>query len=100
MDVVWISAVLEHVPEFEKVLAEAARIGRNSFCCIGCSFTDGPTESKSSRRRPMNIPMKDFHIPHDSQRCGVRFGRAECRADHPASSLGRLIRRRSRTLPL
>src|SRR5262249_15460389 len=28
MDVVWISAVLEHVPEFEKVLAEAARITR------------------------------------------------------------------------
>jgi len=87
MDVVWISAVLEHVPEFEKVLAEAARIGRKFILLHRLFIHDGPTEKQILTTAANEYPYEDFHIRARFARCGVRFGRAECRADHRQAAL-------------
>jgi ubiquinone/menaquinone biosynthesis C-methylase UbiE len=63
MDVVWISAVLEHVPEFEKVLAEAARITRKYVLLHRLFIHEGPTQKQILTTSANEYPYEGFSYP-------------------------------------
>jgi SAM-dependent methyltransferase len=63
VDVVWISALLEHVPEFETVLAEAVRVGRKYLLLHRLFLHDGPTERQILTTKANEYPYEGFSYP-------------------------------------
>lgn len=85
VDVVWISAVLEHVPEFEQVLAEAARIGRRYLLLHRLFLHDGPTQKQILTTQANEYPYEGFSYP--------RTIRNAAEFDAAISKVGKIIRR-------
>jgi len=85
VDVVWISAVLEHVPEFEKVLAEAARIGRQFIVLHRLFVHDGPTQKQILTTGVNEYPYEGFSYP--------RTVRNAAEFDSVVRSVGQIVRK-------
>jgi SAM-dependent methyltransferase len=62
-DVVWISALLEHVPQFDQVLAEAARVGRHYLLLHRLFLHEGPTEQRIVTTAENEYPFGGFSYP-------------------------------------
>ncbi|HWP40458.1 MAG TPA: class I SAM-dependent methyltransferase [Tepidisphaeraceae bacterium] len=62
-DVVWISALLEHVPEYEQVLAEAARVGRQYMLLHRLFLHGGKTQRQILTTRADEYPFEGFTYP-------------------------------------
>ena len=66
-DVVWISALLEHVPEADVVLAEAARVGRRFLLLHRLFLHDRPTERRIITTAPDEYPFGGFSYPRTTR---------------------------------
>jgi SAM-dependent methyltransferase len=62
-DVVWISALLEHVPEFDRVLAEAARVGRKYLLLHRLFVHEEPTQRQILTTGANEYPYEGFSYP-------------------------------------
>jgi SAM-dependent methyltransferase len=58
-DVVWISALLEHVPECDQILAEAARVARHSILLHRLFLHDGPDAAQIISCKATEYPFID-----------------------------------------
>jgi ubiquinone/menaquinone biosynthesis C-methylase UbiE len=84
-DVVWISALLEHVPECEQVLAEAARVGRSFILLHRLFLHEGPTRRQILTTKANEYPFEGFSYP--------RLVRNAGEFDAAISRLGRIVRK-------
>jgi SAM-dependent methyltransferase len=62
-DVIWVSALLEHVPEIERVLAEAARVGRRYLLLHRLFLHRHATERRILTTGPDEYPFEGFSYP-------------------------------------
>ena len=84
-DVVWISALLEHVPEFDQVLREAARVGRKYLLLHRLFLHAGPTERQILTTKANEYPYEGFSYP--------RTIRNADEFDGEIAKFGRIVRR-------
>jgi ubiquinone/menaquinone biosynthesis C-methylase UbiE len=62
-DVIWISALLEHVPEFDQVLKEAARVGKKYLLLHRLFLHSGPTQRQILTSKANEYPYEGFSYP-------------------------------------
>lgn len=62
-DVVWVSALLEHVPEFDQIIAEAARVAREHVLLHRLFLTEGPTLTEIVRTKKGEYPYEGWTYP-------------------------------------
>lgn len=62
-DVVWVSALLEHVPEFDQIIAEAARVSREYILLHRLFLTEGPTVTEIVKTKAGEYPYEGWTYP-------------------------------------